>query len=188
MKAFTGLVVCALLFGCAADPAKRAGVAQEEAVRLASPSEPLANFGKFELLPMTFAPEVMAKPEKVEAARAVETAVREQLTPLLDGWRSKAAAGNSRTLSIQPRMMAVKITSGGARFWAGAMAGESQINMQLILTEKETGKLLAQPNVQRTAGAMAGAWSIGKSDKNLMLYIADITRKYLEDSYRPAAQ
>jgi hypothetical protein len=135
---------------------------------------------------MTFSPEVMEKPEKVEAAREVETALREQLAPMLDGWRSKASASNTRTLSIQPRMMAIKITSGGARFWAGAMAGDSMVNMQLVLTEKESGKVVAQPNVQRSANAMSGAWSIGKSDKNLKLYIADISRKYLEDSYDPA--
>ncbi len=186
MKIFPCLVSCALLFGCAADPGKRADVAKEEAVRLALPGEPLAGFGKFELLPMTMAADVEAKPEKVEASKQVEQAVKDQVAPLLEEWRGKAAAGNTRTLTIQPRMVALRIPSGGARFWAGAFVGDSNIDMQLILTEKETGKVVAQPNVHRSAGAMAGAWSIGKSDKNLMVYIADITKQYLQDSYRPA--
>lgn len=177
------VISCALLSGCAADPAKRDSVAREESVRLAQPSEALENFGKFELAPMTMAAEVESRPEKVAAAREVELALKDQLNPVLEKWRERAGAGNSRTLLIQPRMMALQIPSGASRFWAGAFAGESMIDMQLILTDKETGKVVAQPNVRRSGGAMAGAWSIGKSDKNLMLYVADIARQYLQNSY-----
>lgn len=58
--------------------------------------------------------------------------------------------------------------------------------MQLKLTEKESGAVVGQVDIRRTASAMAGAWSIGKSDKNLMLYIADIAHQYLEDNFKSA--
>ena len=74
---------------------------------------------------------------------------------------------------------------GGAnRFFAGAFAGDSSIDMDLELKEAATGTVIAKPRIVRNANAMAGAWSVGATDRNLMDYIADIATQYLQDNHK----
>ena len=93
---------------------------------------------------------------------------------------------DGRTVEIQPRVVSLRIISGTTRFFAGAFAGQSEISMDLILIDKETGKEIGRTRVQRAAGAFAGAWSIGMTDKSLLEYIVDITYQYLVDNYKEA--
>jgi hypothetical protein len=185
-KLLSALLVVALVAGCASDPAKREVVARSQAERLPSTSENLSGFGRFEMAKTTLTPEIQGDPKKAQAAIAVELAVQQRVQPLLTEWNSRRAGSTSRSLLIEPRIVELYIPSGNSRFWAGAFAGESVIDLQLKLTEKETGAAVGQVDIRRTASAMAGAWSIGKSDKNLMLYIADIAHQYLENNYKPS--
>jgi hypothetical protein len=187
-KSITALALLALAFaaGCASDPAKREVVAQAQAERLTPPREALSHFGRFELAKFVLAPEVQNEPKKAQAAIGVEETIKQRLQPLLTDWNARREGSASRSLLIEPRIVELYIPSGGSRFWAGAFAGESVISLQLKLTEKESGALIGQVDVHRTASAMTGAWSIGKSDKNLVLYIADIAHQYLEDNYKTA--
>jgi hypothetical protein len=73
--------------------------------------------------------------------------------------------------------------SGGARFWAGAMAGESIVDVDLLLVDSTSGKRVAQARVTRGSGAMVGGWSVGATDRNLLDYIVDICHEYLAQSY-----
>ena len=54
--------------------------------------------------------------------------------------------------------------------------------MDLELKEAATGTVIAKPRIVRNANAMAGAWSVGATDRNLMDYIADIATQYLQDN------
>jgi len=58
--------------------------------------------------------------------------------------------------------------------------------MDLILVDKETGEEIGRTRIQRAAGAFAGAWSIGMTDKSLLDYIVDITYQYLVDNFQEA--
>jgi hypothetical protein len=55
--------------------------------------------------------------------------------------------------------------------------------MDLVLTERETGQVIAKARVANSADAFAGGWSIGASDKNLLDYIAATAYQYLKDHY-----
>ena len=77
----------------------------------------------------------------------------------------------------------MRVVSGGNRFWAGAFAGDSFIDMNLILVDEETGEVISNVRVERNADSMTGAWSIGKSDQNLDEYIVSIVHEYLEENY-----
>jgi hypothetical protein len=55
--------------------------------------------------------------------------------------------------------------------------------MDLLLTDKPSGTLLTQQRISRSADSMAGAWSIGATDKNLLDYIVDIAYEYLAQNY-----
>lgn len=172
-----------ILAGCAATPEALDSVAKTESARMAAPTRPFSTFASFELKPMVLSPAVSSEPGKVEAARELEAKLRQKLQPLLDQWAAAPAGSRSGTLVIEPQLASLKVVSGGARFWAGAMAGDSNIDLDLLITERETGQVIARPRVARSADAMTGGWSVGQSDENLLDYICAIAYEYLSSHY-----
>jgi len=185
MKPLLILVVAvAALAGCATDPGRRAKVAQEESARLGAPTTPLSSYGTFELKPMEMAPEVANDSAKAAVAKDLEARVQARVQPLLAQWNAQGAssAAVGRTLIVQPRAMKIRMIGGANRFFAGALAGDSSIDMDLELKDAATGTVIAKPRIIRNANAMAGAWSVGATDRNLIDYIADIATQYLQDN------
>ena len=179
-----GLVAMLVLAGCAATPEKLQSVASSESARLLPPSKPLASFARFELLPMVLSPAVTMEEGKVEEAKDLENRLKEFVQPMLDRWNAVPKSDQSGTLLIEPRLASLKVVSGGARFWAGAFAGNSNIDLDLVLVEKETGQQIASPRIKIENDAFTGAWSIGASDQNLKDYIAHTVGKYLSENYK----
>lgn len=179
------LLGLALLAGaCASDPADRQAVAAAEAARMAPPEEPLSHFGHFELAPLALSPEVQADAKKVAQASTLEAKLRARVQPLLDEWNASGRS-SPQTLIIEPTVQQLRIVSGGARFWAGAMAGESLVDIDLMLVDGGSGERVGQARVTRGSGAMAGGWSVGATDRNLLDYVVDICHEYLVRSYAP---
>ena len=173
----------ALLTACAADPEKVQAVADVESAKLDRPTRPLSSFSAFELNPMVFSVAIKEEEGKLEEAQEFEQNLNDKLLPLLESWNAASNQGSSGALSIETELTGLRIVSGGARFWAGPFAGDSFIDMDLRLVDKGTGEEIADVRIQRNAGAMGGAWSIGKSDQNLDEYIVSIVYDYLSDSY-----
>ena len=82
------------------------------------------------------------------------------------------SAAAERTLQIVPTIKEIKFIGGAARFWAGAMAGSSAVLMQATYKDSSTGDVIADPEFYRSAGAYAGAWSIGNTDNRMLEDIA----------------
>ncbi len=184
MKKSFLVFVCFFLISCASDPAKRQQVAIEETGRMQPTTEKLSSFNHFQLADMTLGPEVQERSEKVEIAEKLEEKLKEKLMPLISSWNSASGSGDSgRVLEIQTKIHTLHVVSGGARFFAGAFLGESHIDMDLVVVEKGTGKVVGQTRIRRASSAMAGAWSVGRSDRNLLDYIVDITHQYLVKNY-----
>jgi len=187
MKKITLVFICTFLVGCASDPDKRKLVAIEESSGMQSTSEPLSSFDNFKLADMTLAPSVQTEPEKVVVAKRLDVKLKTKLDPLISNWNAKSGyVQGGRTVEIQPRVVSLRVISGTTRFFAGAFAGQSEISMDLILVDKETGEEIGRTRIQRAAGAFAGAWSIGMTDKSLLDYIVDIAYQYLVDNYKEA--
>lgn len=184
VKRFTHVLVLVLFIGgCAANPEKIQQVAGEEANRLQPPPEPLSIFSDYELKPMAFAPEIEQEEEKLEAGRQLEGKVRERVMPLLKEWRNDDTAAIHGTLAIEPELAGLRIISEGTRFLAGAWAGDSFIDLDLRLVDQMSGEQVQQVRIRRDSDAMAGAWSMGKSDQNLDQYISEIIYEYLASNY-----
>lgn len=83
-----------------------------------------------------------------------------------------------RTLQITPYIKEIKFVGGGARFWVGAMAGSSAVLVQVTLRDSSNGEIIADPEFYRSAGAYAGAWSIGATDNRMLEDIAQDIVKY----------
>lgn len=182
MKKFAVLILV-VLAGCAADPKKLNDVATSEAGHLAKPSKPLSTFSSYELKPFTLSDDVMKDDDKVEQAAVLEGKIKEKVLPLFATWSSSSSVGKTGTLVVRPAVVSLRIVSGGARFWLGALSGQSNIVLDMKLIDSSTNDVIATPRITRKAGAWAGGWSIGKSDKNLHDYITAIAHKYLVSNY-----
>lgn len=181
MKYLTLALMTLFFFGCASDPEKRAAVAEQEVSRLAPPLKDLSTFSDYRLTPMTMSNNVVTDEAKVEVARELESKLTARITPLLERWRSdKTKAADGAVLLIEPKVQELRVISAGARFWLGALMGESFIDLNLTLTDSGSGKVIANPRVRRSASSMGGAFSIGATDRNLLDYITDIAHRYLE--------
>lgn len=182
MKYFAAILLV-VLAGCAASPERLDAVAAKESARMAKTSRPLSTFARYELRAMTMSSEVTQDERKVAQAKVLEQRLRDQLLPLIQKWESAPAGGRSGTLVIEPRLESLRIVSGGARFWAGALAGSSTIDLDLMLTEKQSSSVVAKPRVDIRSNAIAGGWSVGATDRNLLDYIAVTAERYLKDNY-----
>lgn len=182
------LLVAVLLVAAAchrSDPNRRQRIISEEVGRLRPADVSLTAYGTYELKPVNMSAEVGAQPEKVAVAGQFRQTLEARLNPMLADWTARANPANrGRTLIIQPTVVALRIVSGAARFWVGAMAGDSTIDVDLTLIDKEANREIARVRIAKSTGGMAGAWSFGASDRNLIEYAADITQGYLIANYR----
>jgi hypothetical protein len=183
MRRIHMLACCLLVAACAPNPQTLESVARSESARLAPPTRKLSTFADYQLKPMVLSPAVQTEDGKVKIAAQLEAEFNARVQPLIDKWRAAPADGRTGTLVIEPHLASLKVVSGGARFWAGAFAGESSIDMDLWLTDASTGEQVAKVRIAQSADAMTGAWSIGQSDDNLLTYVSSIACQYLEDSY-----
>jgi hypothetical protein len=183
--ALFGLLILTIIsLGCAGsggDVAKREEVARQEAQRMQTPDHRLSTYARFELLPAVRSASIEENEDKVVYANKLEGLLADQLGPLFKEWAS--GGSGSGALQVQPEFETIKIVSGGARFWAGAMAGNSTIDISLVLIDAESGDVIAKPRVMRSSAAMAGGWSVGATDQNLLYYIADIAEQYMVANY-----
>ena len=183
MRFLSTILIAGLLTACAADPAKVQQVAENESARLETPTRLLSNFAEFEIGAMTFGAEIQQEEKKMKEAREFENNFNAKVSPLLDGWNAAPADGASGKLVVQVHLDRLRIVGGGARFWIGAWAGDSFIEMDLRLVDGFTGEVISDVRIRRDANSMTGAWSVGKSDQNLDAYVVSIVHQYLSDNY-----
>ncbi len=183
MRSLIVVVVVGLLAACAADPARVQAVAEQESSRLEKASKPLSSFAEFELRPMTFTDGIMQEEGKLEEAREFEGNLIAKLSPLLDEWNAAGQSGASGKLGIKIHIEGLRIIGGANRFWAGALAGDSFIDLDLQLIDETAGAAISKVRIYRDSDAMTGGWSVGKSDQNLDDYLVSIVHQYLMDNY-----
>ncbi len=176
-------VACLGLVACAAAPEKLDEVARTEAARLVRPSKSLSSFAEYELRPIVLGSAVQGDAKKIAESAILQEKLNSKIEPLLAEWRAAPAGTRAGKLVVEPQLVGLRIVSGGARFWAGAMAGDSEIDLDLQLTEAGSTGVLAKVRIARGAGGYAGGWSVGKTDQNLHDYIVAIAHQYLIDGY-----
>lgn len=144
-------------------------------------------YGKYELKPLT----VLAPYDKQDANQKAAAKIREhmssQMEPVVIAWSVEGGAtGRTGTLVIEPVIEQIKFIGGGARFWAGALAGSSYVILRLKISEADTGKVLAEPEFFQRAAAMSGAWSMGGQDNDMLQRIVTVATAYLKGNYESA--
>ena len=142
MKRFlVPVVAVVLLSGCASNSARRVKVATEESARLSAPTTPLSSYGRFDLKPMEMSVDVATDAAKAAVATDLEARVHARVQPVLAQWNAQGAnsPASDKVLTVQPRALKIRIIGGATRLFAGALAGESSIDMDLELRDEATG-------------------------------------------------
>ena len=85
----------------------------------------------------------------------------------------------AHSLLVQARVSDIHIVHGAARFWAGAFAGSSYMNIDLKLTDAATGKVIREKEINSSNNAWAAAWTGGSSDRTLPADMGKITAGYI---------
>jgi hypothetical protein len=182
------ILLCLLLVlsisGCATSNNHHADIVNREVSRLSLPIKALSSYNNFKLENLALNDETRLKEDKTKVAKELDIKLHARLLPLLNEWNSNKNNNGSGTLVIKPQLNQLHVVSAGARFWVGAMAGESRIDMDLKIIDAQTGSEIARPRIMTTASAMSGGWSVGSTDKNLLNYIADISYEYLKNNYK----
>ncbi|MGH8274532.1 MAG: hypothetical protein ACRES9_09855 [Gammaproteobacteria bacterium] len=145
------------------------------------PTEPLANFQHFKLMPITTS---MGAAKKQAAVAKISEYFTARIGKILAGWENKNSSG--RTLEVEPYIEKLKFVNGGTRFFAGAMAGSSAVLMKMKLTDEATGQVIADPEFYQRAAAYGGALTVGGTDNGMLARIATVAQEYLERNYSKA--
>jgi len=151
-----------------------------------APTEKFAGFSRFELSPIALTAPYAGQEANEAALKKIQQNADLRLKPLLASWNQVGSAKPARTLSIEPTITEIKFISGGKRFLAGAMAGSSIVVLKARITEKETGRLVGEPEFYARAAAMSGAWSIGGADNAMLIRIANRLSDYIVANYDAA--
>lgn len=88
---------------------------------------------------------------------------------------------SGRTLLIIPEVVDIKFVGGGARFWAGAMAGSSALLMKVKFIDQSTGNIIAFPEFYSKCSAVAGSVSVGGNDNAMLHRAASEVAQYISN-------
>jgi len=151
------------------------------------PAYALGGYDKYELAPIAMGPSYAGDAGKEAAKGRIQGFMTTETGAIIEQW-NKDAAGSTRgqSLLIEPRIEKLKVVSSGARFWAGAFAGDSYVVMKLRIVEQPSGTQLAEPEFYQRAAAMSGAWTIGAQDKDMLHRIVVLMNLYLQSNYKEA--
>lgn len=150
------------------------------------PKFKFADFSTYEMNDIIIAPEYDSSEANIKAKNKIQETLNSRLATIITAWGQKQVQSPKGTLVIEPRISQIKFIGGNARFWAGALAGSSAINMEVTYRDKETGEVVAQPKFYQHANAMAGAWSIGATDNVMLDRIASLIIDYTVANYETA--
>lgn len=148
------------------------------------PREKFSSFNRFELTPLQAAnPEVS---EQEAAMSKIEENIQLHLGKRLQTLNAKALTGPTRTLRIEPTITELKFVNGAKRVFTGALSGSSAVVLKAKFTDKESGKLIANPEFYSIASAMGGAYTFGAHDNAMLNRIANWFAVYVFQNYKQA--
>lgn len=151
------------------------------------PTNALAGYDRYELAAIAMGPPYAGDRGKEAAKAKIQGYMTAETGLIIDQWNSDASVNTrGQTLAIEPRIEKLKVVSGGARFWAGAFAGDSYVVMKFRLVEQPSGRLLGEPEFYQRAAAVSGAWTFGGQDKDMLHRIVALANHYLRTNYEDA--
>jgi hypothetical protein len=180
---FTKLLLLAALassLAWVAAPAQAADKFLPSVTTNAAPARPFGQFDRIEVAPVALAPPFDKHNANQVALERIQGHFNSRVTPMTAMMNSRPAkADPASTLLVEPTIQKIKFVGTGARIWAGAMAGSSQVLMKVRITDKATGAVIAEPEFYQKANAWGGAYSAGSTDNDMLGRITDMLAAYL---------
>jgi hypothetical protein len=81
--------------------------------------------------------------------------------------RVEGQALDRSTLLVKVEVTELRITSGAARFWVGAMAGNSYVHAKVTLVDGASGKVEREQLLTTENNAWGAAWTAGSTDRSI---------------------
>ena len=91
----------------------------------------------------------------------------------------KGEVKHNDALLVKGAVVNIRIVSGAARFWAGAMAGTSDMSVQLTFTDAATGTVVREKLLSSANNPWGAAWTYGSSDRSLPADMGRIIGEYI---------
>ena len=82
-------------------------------------------------------------------------------------------------LIVKVTVTEMRLVSGAARFWGGALAGSSHMNMNIDFIDAVTNAVVREKDISSSNNALGAAWSHGSSDKSLPDDMGTILGEYI---------
>jgi hypothetical protein len=84
-----------------------------------------------------------------------------------------------KSVFVDMKVVDMRIAGGQARFWGGALAGNSYMDVLLELREADSEAVVHKKVLSTTNNALAAAWSFGSSDRNLPSDLGTLMGEYI---------
>jgi hypothetical protein len=144
-------------------------------------------FDHFEVRPIAMGAPYKGQEANDKALIKIQENFDLRVNTLFSGWNDRRGnAAPTRTLLVEPRIQDIKFVNATSRFWGGALAGSSAVVMKVRFSDAATGDIVAEPEFFQRAAAMGGAWSLGATDNNMLVRIADLAYQYIQNNYSRA--
>lgn len=173
------LALLAASGGCAHRPAEKAEASTPATA--ASAAKPDMKY-KNVFLSFTVSAKGVAETDPKGYLAEAQTACVEQLTSagLFDAVRAASGADPKEgAVIVQAELTSMRIVSRAARFWVGAMAGNSDMSVHVKLVDAATGSVVDESDISGDTNAFAGGWSIGGADSSLPARVGGHVAEYV---------
>ena len=84
-----------------------------------------------------------------------------------------------KTILADMKIVDMRIASGAARFWGGAFAGNSFMDVLLELKDADTKEVVHRTILSTSNNAFAAAWNMGSSDRSLPSDLGTLIGEYI---------
>lgn len=177
VKALGVLLVLLLLVSC--------GGKQSQPEQAAAPVQKLEkNYETLLFAPFTTTPEIARDyPQAAaELQHSMMTALQmENSFKKVDTIAEGVPAGEN-TLLVKANITDMRIVGGAARFWGGAMAGSSGLEMDLQLIDGASDRVIRNEKLSSWNNPFGAAWTGGSTDNSLVADMGKISARYIIDA------
>jgi hypothetical protein len=93
--------------------------------------------------------------------------------------KEKEGVKYNDALLVKGSVVNMRIVSGAALFWVGAMAGSSDMSVRLTFTDAATGTVAREKLLSTANNPFGAAWTFGDSDRSLPADMGRIIGEYI---------
>lgn len=86
---------------------------------------------------------------------------------------------SEKNVLVDMKIVDMRIASGSARFWGGAFAGNSFMDVLLELRDADTEEVVHQKVLSTSNNAFGAAWNFGASDRSLPSDFGTLIGEYI---------